>query len=185
MDEGNPSIYAVDDYHMARRVFFSFHYADIWRVSQVRNSGVVRSDLDPNQPVDHAAWESIRRSGSSAVKKWIDDQLNGAGVTVVLIGSETHCRPYCRYEIEQSIALGKGLLGIHINGLKGNNQQTKPRGRNPLDDFDVTVTERILLWEDRVTKRASSFFRTYDWKGDDGYSNLSKWVEQAARIAGR
>jgi len=170
---------------MARRVFFSYHYADIWRVSQVRNSGVVRADLDPNQPVDHADWESIKRRGSNAVKKWIDDQLNGAGVTVVLIGSETHSRPYCQYEIEQSIAHGKGLVGIHINDLKGNDQQTKPRGRNPLEGFDMTVTEGFLLWEEQVTRRASSVFRTYDWKTDDGYSNLSKWVEEAAQIAGR
>ena len=28
-------------------------------------------------------------------------------------------------------------------------------------------------------------YKTYDWVDDDGYNNLAKWVEAAAKAAGR
>jgi hypothetical protein len=30
-------------------------------------------------------WETIKKGGDAAVKKWIDDQLNGKSVAIVLI----------------------------------------------------------------------------------------------------
>lgn len=45
---------------MARRVFFSFHYErDIFRVSQVRNRGVIRENYERAGFIDHADWESL------------------------------------------------------------------------------------------------------------------------------
>jgi len=82
---------------MARRVFFSFHYQDdIWRVSQIRNSRVTK-DWEANTFLDAASWESVRRKGEPAVKSWIDRQLDGTGVTVVLIGTQTADRRYVQY----------------------------------------------------------------------------------------
>jgi len=37
--------------------------------------------------MDKAEWESIKRTGTQAIEKWIDKQLNGTSVTVVLIKS--------------------------------------------------------------------------------------------------
>jgi hypothetical protein len=36
---------------------------------------------------DAAAWEEVKKKGNDAIEKWIDDQLKGTSVTVVLIGS--------------------------------------------------------------------------------------------------
>ncbi len=109
---------------MARRVFFSFHYQeDIWRVSQIRNSRVTR-DWETDKFLDAASWESIRRKGEAAVTAWIDRQISGTGVTVVLIGAETADRRFVRYEIEQRHKRGNGLLGIRIHRLK--NQHGEP-----------------------------------------------------------
>jgi len=59
---------------MSRKSFYSFHYApDNWRVSQVRNMGVIEG----NSPVLDNDWETIVRGGDSAIQKWIDDQLVG------------------------------------------------------------------------------------------------------------
>ena len=41
-----------------------------------------------NTFMDAGAWESIRRKGEAVVKAWIDRELMGTGVTVVLIGTE-------------------------------------------------------------------------------------------------
>ena len=168
---------------MARRVFFSFHYdEDIWRVNQIRHSWVTK-DWESNTPVDHASWEAIKRKGDEAVKSWIDNQLKGAGVTVVLIGSQTASRKFVRYEIHQSVKLNKGLLGIRIHKLKDRDKKTSVRGINPLTNITKTVPGFLGLWTTR--KRLSEIFKTYDWVDDDGYRYFTRWVEEAAAIAGR
>ena len=70
---------------MARQVFFSFHYDDdILRVGQIRNSGIVLPAGDTARGfIDSASWESVKRQGEGAIKKWIDNELNGTSVTVV------------------------------------------------------------------------------------------------------
>src|SRR5689334_8475585 len=104
---------------MARRVFFSFHYErDIFRVSQIRNSGMIREKYERAGFIDHADWESLERQGEDAIKRWINGQLSGASVTVVLIGAETFDRKWVNYEIQQSYSDGKGMLGIYIHQLK-------------------------------------------------------------------
>jgi hypothetical protein len=120
---------------MARRVFFSFHYQrDIWRVSQIRNSWVTR-DWESNPFLDAASWESIRRRGDQAIQNWIDEQLSGTGVTVVLIGEETCDRRFVRYEIQESHRRGNGLLGVHIHKLKDQRGQRSYKGRNPFSQM--------------------------------------------------
>jgi MTH538 TIR-like domain (DUF1863) len=77
---------------MARRVFFSFHYEkDGQRASVVRNSWVTKGE--DGGFIDAAAWEEVKNKGDASVKKWIEEQLMGTSVTVVLIGSETSSRP--------------------------------------------------------------------------------------------
>lgn len=168
---------------MARSVFFSFHYQrDIWRVSQVRNSWVTKTRAT-NRFLDAAAWESVKRNGVSGIKSWIDRQLNGTSVTVVLIGSETASRRYVKYEIRESIAKGNGLLGIRIHGIKDRDGRVSPPGPNPLDDF-LLENDGLLSWL-FPTSKASDVFSTYDWVSDDGYRNVNRWIEEAATKAQR
>ena len=157
---------------MVRRVFFSFHYdRDAWRASQVRNSWVTKKNADAAGYVDAAEWEEVKQEGEQAVKDWIDEQLHGTSVTVVLIGNETAARKYVKYEIEQSIRRGNGLVGIKIHDLKNRNRETDFAGSNPLDDFVIeTASEETKL---------SKVFETYDWVRDDGRNNLGEWVEEA------
>ena len=84
---------------MARRVFFSFHYDnDINRSMTVRNSWVTQGK-EAAGFIDKAEFEQIKRQGDTAVHNWIDKQLEGTSVTVVLIGSETLKRPFVQYDI--------------------------------------------------------------------------------------
>ncbi|MBU1297892.1 MAG: TIR domain-containing protein [Bacteroidetes bacterium] len=169
---------------MARRVFFSFHYdEDIWRVNQVRNSWVTK-DWEPNTPVDHASWEALKRKGDDEVHKWIDKQLDGAGVTVVLIGAYTSTRKFVKYEVRKSSELNKGILGIRIHNLKNKDEKTSSYGLNPLDE----VTRKVPFYAGptyMVDKKLSEIFKTYDYKTDNGYENFTKWVEESAKLAGR
>ncbi len=163
---------------MARKVFFSFHYdRDVRRVVQVRNSWVIRAGNETQSFVDKAEWESIKRTGSQAIERWIDKQLNGTSVTVVLIGSETYDRKWVHHEIKRSNEIGKGILGVYIHNVKDPQLGISAKGKNPLDYLSVKQNGRDVP--------LSNFYKTYDWVNDDGYSNFANWIEAAARASGR
>jgi hypothetical protein len=86
---------------MVRKVFFSFHFqAYAWRVGQVRNSWLTRGETTTF--LDSADWEKVKRGGDRAIKNWIDGQLKGTSVTVLLIGADTAGREYVNHEITES-----------------------------------------------------------------------------------
>lgn len=160
---------------MARQVFFSFHYSrDIRRIVQVRNSWVIRLKGEAQPFYDKAEWETVKKKG---VEKWIEDQLKGTSVTVVLIGAETYDREWVRHEIKRSHELGMGILGIYINNVKDPQYGTDVKGKNPLDYWEITQNgNKVPL---------SKLYKTYDWVNDDGYNNMAKWIEDAAKAARR
>ena len=84
---------------MAKKVFFSFHYQpDNWRVSQVRNIGVIEG----NQPAKDNDWETVVGGGDTQIKKWISDQMVGRTCTVILAGKDTANRKWINHEIVES-----------------------------------------------------------------------------------
>ena len=115
---------------MARRVFYSFYYKlDSQRVAQVRNIG----SIEGNEPATDNDWETVKKGGDAAIKKWIADQMNYRTCTVVLIGSDTANRKWINYEIVKSWDEGMGVVGIRIHGLKNLNGETSSPGNNPFD----------------------------------------------------
>jgi hypothetical protein len=159
---------------MARRAFFSFHYErDAWRAGQVRNSWVTK-DREGAGFWDAASWEEIKKKGKAAVEKWIDEQLKGTSVTVVLIGAQTSTREYVGYEIEQSQKKGNGMLGIYIHNIKDSEKRTDTKGANPFNSYTFKDSEgRVITYP------------TYDWVSDDGYNKIGDWIETAAKKAGK
>jgi hypothetical protein len=162
---------------MARRVFYSFHYdADNWRVSQIRNIGLIEG----NRPATDNDWEVVKRRGDTAIKKWIDSQLDERSCTVVLIGTNTAGRKWINYEIKSTWNQGKGLVGIHIHGLLDKNGQSSQKGSNPFSGFTISNNKKSQL---------SSIVKCYDpagYKSTDIYAsisaNISGWIEEAIRI---
>lgn len=146
---------------MARRVFFSFKYTDVSRAMVVRNSWVTQ-EKEAAGFVDAAEFEKIKRQGDSAIKRWIDNQLKGTSVTVVLVGQHTCNSRWVKYEIQKSIEIGNGLLGIDISKIK---------------DLQGNTTERC----GKITKG----YPFYLWFKNDGYNNMGDWIERAAKAAGR
>lgn len=159
---------------MARKVFYSFYFKeDNWRASQVRNMGVIEG----NQPVSDNDWEQIKKGGDEAIKKWINEQLNGRSCTIVLIGANTAGRKWIEYEIVKTWNDGKGLLGIYIHKLidKDGNQTTK--GKNPFDDFNLNGTPLSQIVQ-TYNPPYSDSKDVYDYIKN----NLADWVEKAVEI---
>jgi MTH538 TIR-like domain (DUF1863) len=170
---------------MTRRVFFSFHYQrDIWRVNVVRNHAKVKSGYQEAGYWDCSLWESIKRTGENALKQLINSGLQNTSVTVVLIGTETSERKWVKYEIEKSRERGNGMLGIYIHHIKDRNGITDLKGNNPFDTFTVEQPSSYTYMS-KTYVSMSQLFPTYDWVYNDGYNNFSKWVEDAAKAAGR
>jgi antiphage defense system Thoeris ThsB-like protein len=161
---------------LARRVFFSFHYArDAWKVGQIRNCNIVMNRYERDTFLDKAQWESIKRQGRSAIKNWIDSQIKGTSVTVVLIGTETYQREWVKYEIEKSHQDKRGLLGIQLTGMKGPDQSADlTDGPDPFNYCDL---------RDASGNRVS--YPVYRWLAQNGRENIGGWIETAARLAGR
>jgi MTH538 TIR-like domain (DUF1863) len=161
---------------MARRVFFSFQYErDGQRASVVRNSWVTKGE-DAGF-VDAAEWQGVQNKGEDAVKKWIGDQLTGTSVTAVLIGAETSASPWVSYEVKKSYERGNGMLGIYLHNIKDFAGKTDTSGSNTFGELGQFANgQSIYFW---------SKYSTFDWVLDSGYENLGKWVEDAAKKAGR
>lgn len=146
---------------MARKVFFSFKYDDVPRAMNVRHSNVIAQETTFGF-IDKADFEAVERKGDAAIQAWIDDQLFGTSVTVVLVGANTHKSKWVQYEIEQSIARGNGILTVDISKIADLQQETT----------------------DCCSLRVKGY-NHYLWNKDSGRQNLGKCVEEAAKAAGK
>jgi len=161
---------------VTRRVFFSFHYErDSWRASVVRNSDVTQ---DYAGFIDSSDWESLKSRGNTAIKNWIEEQLDGTSVTVVLIGAETNTRQWVKYELSRSWMRDNGILGIYIHQIEDQNQQMDAKGKNHFGSL-------FKYKKDDGKQYFGQRFYTYNWKTDDGYNNFNTWIETAAQQAGK
>ena len=127
----------------------------------VRNSWVTQGK-EAAGFVDAAEFKKIESGGDKAIQNWIDAQLTGTSVTVVLVGENTCGSRWVKYEIDQSVKRGNGLLGIDISKVK---------------DLGGKTTERC--------GKIPNGYAFYLWNSDKGYENLGNWIEKAAKEAGK
>lgn len=158
---------------MARRVFFSFHYApDNWRASQIRNIGAIEG----NPPASDNDWEAVTRGGDAAIQKWIDNQMSGRTCVIVLIGAATADRKWIDYEIRKAWNDKRGLFGINIHNLLDRNGNKTLKGNNPFAGFTLNKGE----------VRMDSLVSTYDPPFSDSKTvykhisdNMESWISRA------
>lgn len=139
---------------MARKVYFSFHYADVLAATNIRKANAFTAQYEPDTRsfFDKSLWEEVKKRGDRAIKQEIDRGLNGSSVTCVLIGQETWARPWVRYEILASLARGNALLGMHIHDvgprasgtLLGSGLLSVTEGPNPFDYLGYSKPQGLL-----------------------------------------
>jgi MTH538 TIR-like domain (DUF1863) len=147
---------------MARRVFFSFDYKHVWKVNQIRNipnvTGVAAAGF-----ADASLWEESKKKSDAAIEKLIDDGLYNTTVTVVLVDYGTAGRKFIKYEIEQSLKRGNGLVAVQIHDVKDSNGNVGQPGAIP-----TGITE--------------NGFKAYKYTSS---AKLAEWIEEAAKLAGK
>lgn len=147
---------------MARRVFFSFHYKYVWKVNQIRSIPNVTGTAAAGFQ-DASLWEEAKKKGDKEIKKMIDEALERTSVTVVFVTYGTKDRKYIEYEIEQSLARDNGLVAVQIHHLKDKDGNTGSPGAIP----------------SQIEKNG---FKAYKYTTSE---DLSKWIEEAAKLAGK
>jgi hypothetical protein len=159
---------------MSRKAFYSFHYKpDNWRASQVRKMGVISG----NKPAADNDWEEVKKGGAKAIQNWIDGQLKGTSVAIILIGENTADRKWINYEIKKAWNDGKGVLGVYIHKLKDSNGDQASKGDNPFDEF--SVGDKSLS---KIVKAYNSNYKTSKFVYAYIEENLADWIEKAIEI---
>lgn len=141
-----------------------------FRVSQIRNSNVVKTNFSQTTFLDHADWEKVLLGGPPKIKNWIDNQLEGSTVTCILIGNETNNREWVHYEIRKSIERKNVILGVYIHNVKSISGYTDAIGINPILSHSIGSSP------------LSRYTPTYDWVNGNGYENFGSWIEAAVNI---
>lgn len=79
-----------------------------------------------------------------------------------MVGEKTCDSRWVKYEIEKSIEIGNGLLGIDVSKIK---------------DLQGNTSDRC--------GKIPTGYGFYLWNNDEGYQNMGDWIEKAAKDAGR
>jgi hypothetical protein len=124
-----------------RKAFFSFNFADIMRVNVVRDAWKV---VNPESPLggrtfyDSSLWERRQIEDPETVKRLIREGVGYTSAVCVLVGTETALRRWVRYEIARAVIDKRGLLAVHLNGIRHHNLLVPHvRGPNPLASMAV------------------------------------------------
>ena len=156
---------------MPIRVFFSFDYTDdLWRASVVRNHWIAEPSLavggfwDPRFTVGPVP-------SAPTLEQFVDEQVQAADVTAVLIGARTGSCDHVLHAIRRSAQTGRGLLGIYIDQCKNRYGSASARGRNPFD--------RVVVERDGQEVSMADSVPLYDWVEQDGGAHLRDWIDAA------
>lgn len=161
-----------------RKVFFSFHYGnDVNRSMIVRNSQLTHNNQITGF-VDKVEFEKIHRTNSREIHSWIEQQLDGTSVTVVLIGSETLDRDYVRYEILRSWTKNNAIIGVRIHSITDMRTLSKDIPGNIHTELGKNNLQQPIFFDEICDA-------IYDYVEDDGYNNLGNWIESAAKNHGK
>jgi hypothetical protein len=105
-----------------RNVFVSHHHKDDASVDgltrmlggkgyQLRNSSI-RVNPDNQKRLDQ------KQVSDRTIKRLLRMKMRWASQVIVIVGKETHSRPWVNWEINIAKQLGKPVIGVYENGLK-------------------------------------------------------------------
>ncbi|WP_419837024.1 TIR domain-containing protein [Candidatus Poriferisodalis sp.] len=155
-----------------RNVFFSFEWnTDVWRAMIVRNCGQLYGAHSAGfRPASEI--EEVKRRGEDAIRRWIDSQLEGTTVTVVLLGATTNQSKWVNYECGASLRRENGIVLIDISSIPDRNGHLTTFGGLP-DGWSTT------------SSGATSPYLFETWDTRHSPQQFGTWVEQAARNVGK
>ena len=104
-----------------RHLFISHHHKDDAGVDGMtkllRDAGcdIRNSSIRSLRPENQARMESGKVKDET-IRRWLRAKITWAGTIVVLIGKETHSRPWVNWEIQEAMRQGKRIVGVWEHG---------------------------------------------------------------------
>lgn len=105
-----------------KNVFISHHHKDDTSVDKLtsllhKNGFDIRNSSIRAKPANQKRLDKgfIK---DAAIKRLLRMKISWAGTIVVLVGKETHSRPWVNWEVEQAHKQGKKIVGVYERGLK-------------------------------------------------------------------
>jgi len=103
-----------------RHVFISHHHADDKKVDELtdlldRGGNDVRNSSIRVKPANQRRLDEGRVK-EETIRRLLRMKISWASTVVVLIGKETHSRPWVNWEITQAAHQGKRIVGVYAYG---------------------------------------------------------------------
>ena len=103
-----------------RHVFISHHHADDDHVTKLaellaRNNFEIRNSSIRAKPANQERLK-YGRVPERTLKRLLRMKMSWASTVIVLIGKETHERPWVDWEIRKANELGKRIVGVYVRG---------------------------------------------------------------------
>lgn len=115
------------------------------------------------------------------INEWIDSQMKKRSCLVVLVGATTSGRKWINYEIKKAYELKKGIVGIHIHGLKDSVGNQTSKGSDPFYQFYIGDESKRL--SNYVTCFDSSY-KSSTYVYNDIKENIDQLIEDAIDAVG-
>lgn len=130
-----------------RNVFISHHHKDDASVDGLASLLKPRGHNLRNSSI-RAKPENQRRLSENKVsdkviKRLLRMKMKWAGQVIVIIGKETHTRPWVGWEIELAEKLGKPIIGVYERGLK--DKVKIPEGLEKYSDAIVAWNHKSIM----------------------------------------
>lgn len=99
-----------------RNVFLSFAFEDLNYVNLLR--GQARNDNVPLEFNDWSVSEPINSDRAAYIKQKIAERIAQSSVTVVFLSDHTCKSGWVDWEIRETLARGKHVIGVHPSGAR-------------------------------------------------------------------
>ena len=103
-----------------RHVFISHHHADDAEVSKLsdllakRGYGIRNSSIRAKPANQRRLDQGLVKD--ETIRRLLRMKISWASTVVVLVGKDTHERPWVNWEIEQANRQGKRIVGVYVRG---------------------------------------------------------------------
>jgi hypothetical protein len=159
-------------------ILFAFdHKRDFVRAKVIVEHWRFSGTIEGTGLVSEAEWVAIAKKGEAGMRKHFEAQMKRSCVTVVLIGPETAINPWVRYQIQRSYRRGDPIIGIYVHNIRLFEEVEQEKGSLYFGAFEMGGKSEGAYF--------SQFAKIYDWRDDDGPSELANWIEFARAQSGR
>ena len=107
---------------MKKNVFISHHHKDDASVDKMtnllkQNGCEIRNSSIRAKPANQERLDKGLVKDST-IKRLLRMKMSWAGTVIVVVGKETHTRPWVNWEIKEAERQGKNIVGVYEYGLK-------------------------------------------------------------------